>query len=111
MQPVIGVDVAKGFSVIQAFIGRNDPYGRAENLQHGEESFEWLGELLGELKRVSSGWTHYIVNPLQAKRSKGTQLRKVKTDAADAWHLAECITEGTLKRTVSGKKPTPSFNT
>ncbi|MGG4498405.1 IS110 family transposase [Brevibacillus reuszeri] len=40
--------------------------------------------LVGYLKR--SGWTHYIVNSLQAKLSIGTQLRKVKTDAADAWH-------------------------
>lgn len=121
MQPVVGVDVAKGFSVIQAFIGRNEPYGRPENLQHGEKGFEQLGELLGILKHASgiepivvleatghyhrslveylkrSGWTHYIVNPLQAKRSKGTQLRKVKTDAADAWHLAEMYYRGDVK--------------
>ncbi|MGM1050736.1 MAG: IS110 family transposase, partial [Bacillota bacterium] len=121
MQPVVGIDVAKGFSVIQAFIGRNEPYGKMENLRHGEEGFEQLGELLGTLKHVSgvepvvvleatghyhrslvgylkrSGWIHYIVNPLQAKRSKGTQLRKVKTDAADAWHLAEMYYRGDVK--------------
>ncbi|MET3209107.1 UNVERIFIED_CONTAM: transposase [Paenibacillus sp. PvR008] len=51
--------------------------------------------LVGYLKR--SGWIHYIVNPLQAKRSKGTQLRKVKTDAADAWHLAEMNYRGDVK--------------
>lgn len=80
-----------------------------------------LGELLGVLKHASgiepvvvleatghyhrslveylkrSGWTHYIVNPLQAKRSKGTQLRKVKTDVADAWHLAEMYYRGDVK--------------
>lgn len=121
MQPVVGIDVAKGFSVIQAFIGRNEPYGKMDNLRHGEEGFEQLGELLGTLKHVSgmepvvvleatghyhrslvgylkrSGWIHYIVNPLQAKRSKGTQLRKVKTDAADAWHLAEMYYRGDVK--------------
>ncbi|WP_231503648.1 IS110 family transposase [Paenibacillus sp. 1-18] len=51
--------------------------------------------LVGYLKR--SGWIHYIVNPLQAKRSKGTQLRKVKTDAADTWHLAEMNYRGDVK--------------
>jgi transposase len=115
MHPVVGVDVAKGFSVIQAFIKRNEPYGRMRNLQHGEEGFEQLGELLGVLKHTSGvepvvvfeatghyhrslvaylkrcGRNYYIVNPLQAKRSKGTQLRKVKTDAADAWHLGDVL--------------------
>ncbi|AFH61878.1 hypothetical protein B2K_14330 [Paenibacillus mucilaginosus K02] len=46
MQPVVGVDVAKGFSVIQAFLRRNEPFGRMENLQHDEAGFERLGELL-----------------------------------------------------------------
>lgn len=118
MQPVVGVDVAKGFSVIQPFLRRNEPYGRMENLQHGENGFARLGELLEQLKRVSgedpvvvleatghyhrglvgylkvNGWIHYIVNPLRAKRAKGTQLRKVETDAADAWHLAELYYKG-----------------
>ena len=121
MQPVVGIDVAKGISVIQAFIDRNEPYGKMENLQHGEKGFEQLGELLETLKQASgvdpvvvleatghyhrsltgylkrSGWIHYIVNPLQAKRSKSTQLRKVKTDAADAWHLAEMYYRGDVK--------------
>ncbi|WP_268624631.1 IS110 family transposase [Paenibacillus alvei] len=85
MQPVVGIDVAKGISVIQAFIDRNEPYGRMKNLQHGEKGFEQLGELLETLKQASgvepvvvleatghyhrslteylkrSGWTHYIV--------------------------------------------------
>ncbi|GGH48487.1 IS110 family transposase [Paenibacillus silvae] len=121
MQPVVGIDVAKGCSVIQAFKKRNEPYGKMETLQHGEEGFERLGEVLSILKETSgvepvvvfeatghyhrglagylkrSGWIHYIINPLQAKRSKGTQLRKVKTDAADAWHLAEMYYRGDVK--------------
>ncbi|AWP28477.1 IS110 family transposase [Paenibacillus sp. Cedars] len=121
MQPVVGIDVAKGVSVIQDFIGREEPYGRIEKLQHGKEGFEQLGELLGMLKHKCDdepvvvleatghyhrslvgylkrcGWTYCIVNPLQAKRSKGTQLRKVKTDAADAWHLAEMYYRGDVK--------------
>nr|WP_327944598.1 transposase [Brevibacillus agri] len=33
-------------------------------------------------------------HPLQSKRAKGTQLWKVKTDAADAWHLADMYYRG-----------------
>ncbi|AKG34741.1 IS110 family RNA-guided transposase [Paenibacillus durus] len=118
MEPVVGVDVAKGFSVVQAFLKRNEPCGKAMSISHEEGGFEQLGEILAELQTKTmhppvvileatghyhrglvaylerSGWTYFIVNPLQAKRAKGTQLRKVKTDAADAWHLAEMYYRG-----------------
>jgi len=118
MEPVVGVDVAKGSSVVQAFTRRNEPYGKLESISHGERGFKRLGELLMELQAKAaiatvvileatghyhralvaylerSGWTHFIVNPLQSKRAKGTQLRKVKTDAADAWHLADMYYRG-----------------
>ncbi|MNB63291.1 Transposase [compost metagenome] len=41
-----------------------------------------------------SGRTYFNVNPLQAKQTKDTQLRKVKTDPSDAWHLAEMYYRG-----------------
>lgn len=121
MEPVVGVDVAKGTSVIQAFTRRNEPYGKVKTILHEENGFVELGELLAELQDMTgcapvvvleatghyhrslvayverSGWKHYIVNPLQSKRAKGTQLRKVKTDAVDAWHLAEMYYRGDLK--------------
>jgi transposase len=121
MQPVVGIDVAKGCSVIQAFMKRNEPYGRNENIQHGEDGFERLGELLKTMQDRSgvepvvvleatghyhrglvaylkrNEWKHYILNPLQAKRAKSGQLRKVKTDATDAWHLAEMYYRGDVK--------------
>ncbi|MEJ3720942.1 transposase [Paenibacillus polymyxa] len=34
---------------------------------------------------------------MQSKRARGATLRKVKTDAADAWHLAEMFYRGDLK--------------
>jgi transposase len=43
------------------------------------------------------GIKHFIVNPLQSKRAKGTKLRKVKTDAVDAWNLAEMYYRGDVK--------------
>jgi len=118
MEPVVGIDVAKGVSVIQAFTKRNEPYGKSESISHGELGFNRLGELLtalqvkagvspvvileatGHYHRVltsylaRNGWTHFIINPLQSKRAKATHLRKVKTDATDAWHLADMYYRG-----------------
>ncbi|WP_238354068.1 MULTISPECIES: hypothetical protein [Paenibacillus] len=53
MEPVVGLDVAKGASVVQAFLGRNEPYGILESITHEESGFERLGELLDELKVLS----------------------------------------------------------
>ncbi|WP_235440084.1 IS110 family transposase [Paenibacillus sp. DMB20] len=37
----------------------------------------------------SVGYETILVNPLQAQRARRTNLRKVKTDASDAWHLGD----------------------
>ena len=50
MVPVVGMDVAKGASVLQAFWSKNEPYGKAESITHGETGFKRLGELLAELQ-------------------------------------------------------------
>lgn len=49
MEPVVGIDVSKVASVVQAFLKRNEPYGKVEIISHGEIGFERLGELLAEL--------------------------------------------------------------
>ncbi|BFH10946.1 IS110 family transposase [Paenibacillus melissococcoides] len=118
MEPVVGIDVAKRFSVVQAFFKRNEPYGKALGISHEKDGFEQPGKILMNLYTETSispvvvleatgyyhlgliaylernGWTYFIVNPLQSKRAKNAQLRKVKTDAADAWHLAEMYYRG-----------------
>ncbi|WP_274654996.1 IS110 family transposase [Paenibacillus humicola] len=43
---------------------------------------------------VREGYHHVVINPLQFKRARSAQLRKVKTDAADAWHLANMYYRG-----------------
>lgn len=121
MNPVIGLDVAKGNSVFQAFLYRNKPYGKAESITHGDKGFERLGQLVAELKEhagvepvvilestghyhrdlvaffIRQEIQHFIINPLQSKRARGTRLRKVKTDPSDAWHLAEMYYRGDVK--------------
>lgn len=121
MGPVVGLDVSKGTSMLQAFTDRNKPYGNIISIEHTQEGFQRLGILLEELKQMTGlkpvvvleatghyhrslvaylereGYPHFIVNPLQSKRAKGTQLRKVKTDAVDAWHLAEMFYRGDVR--------------
>jgi transposase len=121
MQPVVGLDISKGSSVFQAFFGRNEPFGKSENVIHGEEGFQRINEVLSRLREhtgvepvivleatghyhrgivaffILKEINHFIINPLQSKRTKGTGLRKVKTDAADAWHLAEMFYRGDVK--------------
>jgi transposase len=113
MRPIIGIDVAKGKSVLQAFLKRNVPYGRAEQILHTPKGFERLTEILvavwqqtnekpavileptGHYHRLlvqflqQSGYDVILVNPLQAQRARRTGLRKVKTDVSDAWHLGD----------------------
>ncbi len=121
MEPVIGLDVSKGMSVFQPFMQRNEPLGKAETILHEEQGFRRIREVVTQLQErtgkapvvvleatghyhrglvaflIREEIAHLIVNPLQSKRARGTTLRKVKTDAADAWHLAEMFYRGDLK--------------
>ncbi|AHV97654.1 IS110 family transposase [Paenibacillus sabinae] len=120
MEPVIGLDVSKGSSVFQAFTGRNEAWGETEVMVHEAKGFGRLKACVEQLQEqtsqepvvileatghyhrglvnflVQQGIRHCIVNPLQSKRARGTKLRKVKTDAADAWHLAEMYYRGEI---------------
>ncbi|UJF34229.1 IS110 family RNA-guided transposase [Paenibacillus hexagrammi] len=128
MEPVVGLDVSKGMSVAQAFTSRNEVAGKSKNIVHTEEGFEEFGEWIRELRLKTgkepvvvleatghyhrglvaymerSGVCHMVINPLQSKRAKGSQLRKVKTDTADAWHLAEMYYRGDVKPHRNGDK-------
>ncbi|MHA7964268.1 IS110 family RNA-guided transposase [Paenibacillus sp. CAU 1782] len=113
MKPVIGIDVAKGKSVIQCFLKRNCPLGQAETILHTRKGFDRLKALLVDLEQqtgekppiILEPTGHYhrvlvpflqqeefqviLVNPLQAQRARRVGLRKVKTDESDAWHLGD----------------------
>ena len=114
MNPVIGLDVAKGESQVQAFLDKRKPYHRSFSVLHNVEELnnvflKFLKEvatLAGKKPSVvleSTGHYHtpvvqfleehqyvyIIINPLISYRAKGSSLRKVKTDAIDAYHLCE----------------------
>lgn len=111
MNPVIGVDISKGESHAQAFLKRGLPYGKVFKFQH---NLEGLASFLDYIRDVESAagirpsvvmeaTGHYhspvvqfldehqyitiVINPLISFEAKKTNLRRVKTDAADAFQL------------------------
>lgn len=114
MNPVIGLDVSKGESQVQAFLDKGKPYRKSFSIKHDLKGLEGLLEFLQEVEKAADGYQpsvvlestgHYhipviqflaeqnyvyiIVNPLISHRAKSSSLRKVKTDAIDAYHLCE----------------------
>ncbi|WP_200411963.1 IS110 family transposase, partial [Virgibacillus salexigens] len=113
MDPVIGLDVAKGESQVQAFLARKQPFGKTFKFKHDTNGmsdffiFYKEVEFQAESKPVvvfeSTGHyhepilqyleerkiTYYLVNPVVSYETKKSSLRKVKSDPADAKHLCE----------------------
>ncbi len=113
MNPVVGLDVAKGESQVQAFLDKKQPYKKSFKVAHTLEGLASLLDFMKEVEDVSGGRPpivlestgHYhtpvvqyfedrgylliIVNPLISYRAKSSSLRKVKTDVIDARHLCE----------------------
>ncbi|MGQ4669137.1 IS110 family transposase [Metabacillus halosaccharovorans] len=113
MNPVVGLDVSKGESEVQTFLDKGKPYGKSFSIRHDIDGLGSLLEFLEDLKDktgvqpsvVLEATGHYhtpvvqfleehqylliIVNPLISHRAKSSSLRKVKTDAIDAYRLCE----------------------
>ncbi|MEH7481533.1 IS110 family transposase [Neobacillus drentensis] len=113
MNPVIGLDVAKGESQVQAFLDKKKPYKNSFKVSHTLEGLDMLHQYLREIENLTGvkppivleATGHYhtpvvqyfedrdylliIVNPLISYRAKSSSLRKVKTDIIDANHLCE----------------------
>jgi transposase len=113
MQPVVGIDVSKGKSEGQAFLAKNKPYGKSFSFEHTKKGFQELMRQFEKVEQESGqkpwvileatghyhlslldflhehGYVAVVVNPLTSQKAKKTHLRKVKTDAQDAFHLAE----------------------
>jgi transposase len=114
MNPVIGLDIAKGESQGQAFLDKGKPNGKGFTIIHTREGLHVFLQLLKDLEAMAGqqpmvileatghyhtpvtqfldeqNYLYIIVNPIlsyQAKKS--SSLRKVKTDAIDAYALCE----------------------
>jgi transposase len=113
MNPVIGLDVAKGESQVQAFLDKKIPYKGSFKVTHTLEGLDNLHQFLKEVESLTGirppvvlestghyhtpvvqyfedrGYLLIIVNPLISYRAKSSSLRKVKTDIIDANHLCQ----------------------
>ncbi|MEK3910078.1 IS110 family transposase [Paenibacillus sp. FSL H7-0331] len=123
MNPVVGIDVSKGESEGFIFLERNKSLGKSFRFLH---TFDGIQSLISRLQEVESlterrptivleSTGHYhlglvaalqkqaykiiILNPLIPQRARKSKLRKVKTDAEDAKHLAELYYKEELKPT------------
>ncbi|MFE4354322.1 transposase [Peribacillus butanolivorans] len=112
MNPIVGLDVAKGESQVQAFLDQSKPYGKSFSMKHIKEE---LDHFLGFFRRDRRGdrenaYDHFrsyrtlpfsryskyleeqeilyiLLNPIISYQAKKSSLPKVKTDAIDAYQL------------------------
>ncbi len=113
MNPVIGLDISKGKSDGQVFLGKGKPFGNPFCFQHNQEGLKQLLDVISKVQDKagkaptvileSTGHYHQaviqfleehgilflVVNPLISHQAKKSSLRKVKTDAVDAYRLCE----------------------
>ena len=53
MNPVVGIDVAKEVSEVQAFLDKGQPYGKSFSIKHNREELDYFIHFLGELKSLT----------------------------------------------------------
>ncbi|QPQ28839.1 IS110 family RNA-guided transposase [Lysinibacillus sp. JNUCC 51] len=113
MNPVVGLDISKGKSQVQAFLDKGKPYRKSFKVTHTLEGLNDLVIFLEDVKNEAGmkptiileatghygapvihhleerGYLLIIINPLISYKARGSSLRKVKTDAIDAYLLCE----------------------
>jgi transposase len=111
MNPVVGLDVAKEESQVQAFLDQSKPYGKSFSMKHTKEELDQFLDFLKEIEEVTGqmpmvilestghyhspviqyleeqGILYILLNPIISYQAKKSSLRKVKTDAIDAYQL------------------------
>ena len=61
MNPVIGLDVSKGESQVQAFLDKGKPYRKSFSVKHNTDGLSSLLEFLHEIKSSAGGHQHSVV--------------------------------------------------
>ncbi|KEF38776.1 transposase [Schinkia azotoformans MEV2011] len=113
MNPVVGLDISKGESQVQAFVDKGKPFRKSFKVSHTLEGLGLLVEFLDQVQKETGqkppvileatghyqtpvvqylderGYLLIIINPLISYKAKSSSLRKVKTDAVDAYLLCE----------------------
>ena len=88
MNPVVGIDVAKGESEVQAFLDKGKPYGKSFSIKHNREELDRLISFLGEIKTVTGKMPvvilestgHYHTPIIQCLEEKDVTLYFVKSN-------------------------------
>jgi len=113
MNPVVGLDISKGESQVQAFVDKGKPFRKSFKVSHTLEGLSLLVEFLEDVQKETGqkppvileatghyqtpvvqylderGYLLIIINPLISYKAKSSSLRKVKTDVVDAYLLCE----------------------
>ncbi|MFC2950018.1 IS110 family transposase [Virgibacillus sediminis] len=113
MNPVVGLDISKGESQVQAFVDKGKPFRKSFKVSHTLEGLCLLVEFLDQVQKETGqkppvileatghyqtpvvqylderGYLLIIINPLISYKAKSSSLRKVKTDAVDAYLLCD----------------------
>ena len=113
MNPVVGLDISKGESQVQAFVDKGKPFRKSFKVSHTLEGLSLLVEFLEVVQKETGqkppvileatghyqtpvvqylderGYLLIIINPLISYKAKSSSLRKVKTDVVDAYLLCE----------------------
>src|SRR6185437_13676209 len=113
MNPVVGLDVSKGESQVQAFVEKGKPFRKSFKVSHTLQGLGLLVEFLDLVQKETGkkppvileatghyqtpvvqyleerGYLLIVINPLISYKARGSSLRKVKTDAIDAYLLCE----------------------
>jgi transposase len=121
MNPVVGLDISKGESQVQTFLDKGKPFHKSFKVSHTVERLSMLVAFLEEVKNESGkkpsvileasghyqtpvvhyledrGYLLIIINPLISYKARASSLRKVKTDALDAYLHCELFYKEELK--------------
>ncbi|WP_414558726.1 IS110 family transposase [Bacillus swezeyi] len=113
MNPVVGIDVSKGESHVQAFLNKGTPFEKVLKVVHSKSGLDSFLVFIKKIEEkagirptfILEATGHYhipmqiflekqryvviVINPYVSNQSRKTSLRSVKTDIADAYHLAQ----------------------
>ena len=78
MNPVIGLDVSKGESQVQAFLDKGKPYRKSFSINHDLEGLEKLLEFLQEVERSAGGHQPSVVLESEFVRFQPLTVKNIK---------------------------------
>lgn len=88
MNPIVGVDVAKGESQTQAFTSKGEPFGKSEKVSHSLQGLDRFDQVLSQLKEK----TGETPSHLRSNRKLSPRSDEVFRTRGIAGHSGQPIT-------------------